>query len=139
MKTLNEKFFVAIMLLLSNTGFAFSQEIAKIADETQHQLEAKDVINTNGNLKTYVIEREIPEAGNLTSDQLKGVSQTSCSVLKELGPEIKWLHSYVTANKIYCVYQATSEDILKEHAKRGGFPANFISQVSTVISPVTAE
>ncbi len=88
-------------------------------------------------MKTYVIEREIPGAGKLTADQLKAISQTSCGVLKEMHG-IKWIHSYVTGDKIYCVYEAENEDLIREHAKRGGFPANVISQVSTVISPATA-
>lgn len=89
-------------------------------------------------MKTYVIEREIPGAGSLTAEQLKGISQTSCGVIKQLAPEIEWLHSYVTGNKVYCVYKATSEEVIREHAKRGGFPANKISEVATIISPETA-
>jgi hypothetical protein len=89
-------------------------------------------------MKTYVIEREIPDAGKLTQDQLKAISQTSCGVLKEMGPKIEWLHSYVTGNKIFCVYKAENEELIKEHAKKGGFPANKISEVASVISPATA-
>ncbi len=89
-------------------------------------------------MKTYVIEREIPDAGKLTAEQLKAISQTSCSVLKEMGPKIQWLHSYVTGNKIYCVYKAENEELIREHAKKGGFPANSISEVATIISPATA-
>ena len=87
----------------------------------------------------YVIERELPGAGKLSKADLKGVSQKSCSVLEKLGPKIQWLHSYVTDDKIYCVYQAESEALIREHAKQGGFPANRISQVRTVIEPATAE
>ncbi|MCB0777872.1 MAG: DUF4242 domain-containing protein [Chitinophagaceae bacterium] len=90
-------------------------------------------------MKTFVIEREIPGAGELTPDQLKGISQKSCSVLNEMGPSIKWLHSYVTGNKIYCVYEAESEELIREHAMKGGFPANKIVEVTTVISPATAK
>lgn len=90
-------------------------------------------------MKTYVIEREIPNAGKLTQDQLKGISQTSCGVLKEMGPKIQWMHSYVTGNKIYCVYKAENEELVKEHAKKGGFPANNIKEVAGVISPATAD
>jgi hypothetical protein len=90
-------------------------------------------------MKTYVIEREIPNAGKLTPAELKGISQTSCSVLKEMGPQIQWVHSYVTGNKIYCIYKAESIELIREHAKKGGFPANSISEVSSVISPATAE
>jgi hypothetical protein len=87
----------------------------------------------------YVIEREIPGAGKLTAEQLKGISQTSCRVLNKMGPQIQWIHSYVTTDKIYCVYHAPNEAMLMEHAKQGGFPANAISKVSTIIDPNTAE
>jgi hypothetical protein len=87
----------------------------------------------------YVIEREIAGAGNLSPEELKGISQTSCSVLRELGPEINWVHSYVTDDKIYCVYIAPNEEIIREHAQKGGFPANRISEVGSIIDPTTAE
>ncbi|HKG23121.1 MAG TPA: DUF4242 domain-containing protein [Blastocatellia bacterium] len=87
----------------------------------------------------FVIEREIPGAGNLTPTELQAVAQTSCSVLQNLGPQIQWIHSYVTDDKIYCVYLAPSEDLIREHAKQGGFPANRISQIRTIIDPATAE
>ena len=87
----------------------------------------------------YVIEREIPGAGKLTAEQLKGISQTSCTVLSKLGSQIQWLHSYVTGDKIYCVYIAPNEEMVREHAKQGGFPANLVSKVSTIIDPTTAE
>lgn len=90
-------------------------------------------------MKTFVIEREIPDAGKLTADQLKGISQKSCSVLKEMGPDIQWVHSYVTGNKIYCIYKAQNADLIREHAKKGGFPANSIVEVSSIISPATAQ
>ena len=89
-------------------------------------------------MKTYLIEREIPGAGKLTAEELKGISQTSCSVLREMGPKIQWMQSYVTGNKIYCVYKAENEDLIREHAKKGGFPANTITEISSVISPATA-
>jgi uncharacterized protein DUF4242 len=87
----------------------------------------------------YVIEREISGAGNLTQEQLKGISQTSCGVLEKMGSEIQWLHSYVTGDKIYCVYTAPNEEMIREHAKQGGFPANAVNQVGTIIDPETAE
>ena len=87
----------------------------------------------------YVIEREIEGAGNLSAAELQGVSQTSCNVLNELGPQIQWIQSYVTGDKIYCVYIAPSEDLIREHASRGGFPANKISEIKTIIDPTTAE
>ncbi len=87
----------------------------------------------------YIIEREIPGAGNLTAEQLKAVSQTSCGVLQKMGPQIQWLQSYVTGDKIYCVYIAPDEATVREHAAQGGFPANAVSEVKTVIDPTTAE
>lgn len=87
----------------------------------------------------YVIERELPGAGNLTSDQVLAISQKSCSVLRNLGPTIQWLHSYVTADKIYCVYIAPNEEKVREHAREGGFPANSISEVRRMIDPTSAE
>ena len=87
----------------------------------------------------YLIEREIPGAGQLTPEQLQGVSQKSCSVLKNLGPQIQWVHSYVTNDKIYCVYIAPDEEMVREHARQGGFPANRVSEIKTVIDPTTAE
>ena len=87
----------------------------------------------------YVIEREIPGAGNLSAEQLKGISQTSCGVLSKMGSQIQWLHSYVTGDKIYCVYIAPNEEMVREHANQGGFPANSVSKVMTIIDPTTAE
>ena len=87
----------------------------------------------------YIIEREIPGAGNLSAAELKAVSQKSCGVLDRLGPKIQWIESYVTGDKIYCVYVAPNEQLIREHAKQGGFPANRISEIKTVIDPTTAE
>ena len=87
----------------------------------------------------YVIEREIPGAGKLTPQELQGISQTSCGMLQKLGPQIQWLHSYVTDDKVYCVYIAPNEEVIREHAAQGGFPANRISEVKSVIDPTTAE
>jgi len=87
----------------------------------------------------YIIEREIPGAGMLTTDQLQGIAQKSCGVLKHLGPQIQWLESYVTDNKIYCLYIAPNETTVREHATQGGFPANRISEVKGIIDPTTAE
>ena len=87
----------------------------------------------------YIIEREIPGAGNLTSAELKAISQTSCGVLENMGPQINWVHSYVAGDKIYCIYIAPNEEMVREHAKQGGFPANLVSVVSEIIDPVTAE
>jgi hypothetical protein len=87
----------------------------------------------------YVIEREIPGAGKLTADQLQGISQKSCGVLAKLGPQIQWIQSYVTGDKIFCVYIAPNEELVREHARLGGFPANRISEVKEIIDPTTAE
>lgn len=87
----------------------------------------------------YVIEREIPGAGNLSANQLKAIAQTSCGVLLAMGPQIQWLHSYVTGDKIYCIYIAENEEQVREHAKQGGFPANAVSEVLSTIDPTTAE
>ena len=87
----------------------------------------------------YVIEREIPNAGKLSAQDLKGISQTSCGVLRNLGPQIQWVESFVTDDQIYCIYIAPNEEMIREHAKQGGFPANKISAVRNVISPTTAE
>ena len=87
----------------------------------------------------YVIEREMPGVGKLSPEELQGASQTSCNVLRQLGPEIQWVESYVTGDKLYCVYIAPNPEIIREHAQRGGFPANRISEVVQVIDPTTAE
>jgi len=87
----------------------------------------------------FVIEREMPGAGRLSADDLKGASQGSCNVLRELGPEIQWVHSYVTDDKIYCIYRAPSEDLILRHAEMAGLPANSVSQVRVTIDPTTAE
>jgi cell division inhibitor SulA len=87
----------------------------------------------------YVIERELPGAGKLTPDQLHAISQKSCGVLRNLGPQIQWVESYVTDDKIYCVYIAPNEEMVREHARQGGFPANRISEVRRMIDPTTSE
>jgi hypothetical protein len=87
----------------------------------------------------YVIERELPGAGNLSTADLKAISQKSCSVLSNLGPSIQWVESFVTEDKIYCVYNAPNKEIIREHAQQGGFPANRVEEVKNIISPITAE
>lgn len=87
----------------------------------------------------YVIEREIPGAGNLSAEELNGVSKKSCSVLRDLGTDIQWVQSYVTDDKIYCIYIAPSEELVRKHAEMGQFPANSISEVKTIIDPTTSE
>lgn len=117
---------IAFMLLTGYTGIAQKTASNSITKNTTE-------------MKTYLIEREIPGAGKFTVEELKGISQKSCSVLTEMGPQIQWLHSYVTGNKIYCIYKAANEELVKEHAKKGGFPANTIVEISSVISPETAK
>jgi hypothetical protein len=90
-------------------------------------------------MPNFVIEREIPGVGQLSREQLQAISQKSCQVLGDLGPRIQWVHSYVTADKIYCVYRAPDADLIREHALRGGFPANKIEEVFAMIDPITAE
>lgn len=116
-----------LIFALITTNYAVGQE------------KQDQVITKNNTMKTYVIERIIPGAGDLTAEQLKGISQTSCSVLKEMGPKIEWKHSYVTGDKVYCVYNAENKELVEEHARKGNFPANSISEVKTMISPETAE
>lgn len=90
-------------------------------------------------MKKYIIEREIPGAGNFNAEKLKEISGVSCGVLSKQGPQIQWVHSYVAGDKIYCIYNAASEELIREHAKQSGFPANVVSTVSAIIDPVTAE
>lgn len=87
----------------------------------------------------YLIEREIPGAGSLSTQELQAVSQTSCGVLQKMGPQIQWVQSYVTGDKVYCVYIAPNEEMIREHARQGGFPANRISEIRSMIDPTTAE
>ncbi len=87
----------------------------------------------------YVIEREIPGAGKLSAEELQAIAQTSCGVLRSMGPEIQWVQSYVTDDKIYCIYIAPNEEMVREHATQGGFPADRVSRIGTVIDPTTAE
>src|SRR5215207_6036926 len=112
MKTLTKTFFLIASILL----FAGYTSMAQSATNNSKTSNVSQ-------MKTYVIEREIPGAGKLTADELKAISQTSCGVLKEMGSQIQWLHSYVTGNKIYCIYKAENAELVKEHAKKGGFPA----------------
>jgi hypothetical protein len=117
----------AILLTASLSGMA---QTSAINDHSKNQKQS--------NMKMYVIEREIPDLGKFTPEQLKSASQTSCGVLKSMGPKIEWIHSYVTGNKMYCIYRAENAELVKEHAQKGGFPANSIVEVSTIISPATA-
>jgi 5-enolpyruvylshikimate-3-phosphate synthase len=87
----------------------------------------------------FVIERDIPKAGSLSSEQLQSISQKSCEVLREMGAQIQWVHSYVSDDRVYCIYVAPDEDAVRKHAQQGGFPANRISRIRSVIDPTTAE
>lgn len=128
MKRINQHILILTIMLLA--GFSsFGQTAASNHSGT---------IKTK-QMKTYLIERDIPGAGKFTPEQLKAISQKSCAVLKEMGPDIVWIQSYVTGDKIFCVYKAENEDLIREHAKKGGFPANKITEVVTGISPATAE
>jgi hypothetical protein len=121
-------------LLVLAALFLFS-----LSSVSAQQKENQTTNNKAGTMKTYVIERIIPGAGDLTPEQLKGISQTSCTVLDEMGPTIEWQQSYVTGDKVYCVYKAESKSLIEEHARKGNFPANSISEVATTISPETAK
>lgn len=130
MKSMIKSMFFSAALML----FAYASQ----AQNTQTNQNSKQPKSTE--MKTYVIEREITGASKLTPEELKGVSQKSCGVLNEMGADnIQWMHSYVAGNKIYCVYKAKNEELVREHAKKGGFPANTITEVAAVISPETAK
>jgi len=124
----NNILLLAIILFTSVTAMA---QTTTVTDASSKPNSAK--------MKTYLIERDIANAGKLTPEQLKAISQKSCSVLQNMGPKIQWLQSYVTGDKIFCVYKAENEDLIREHAKEGGFPANVITEINTTISPATAK
>jgi hypothetical protein len=128
MKTIISRCYLLIAILLF-TGYASMAQNTSTNNSTT---------KTDITMKTYLIERNIPNAGTFTADQLKAISQTSCGVLKQMGPKIEWIQSYVVGDKIFCVYKAENEELLKEHAQKGGFPINNIYQVANIISPATA-
>ena len=128
MKSITNRIVIFIFLLI--TGYV--SEAQTIASNISSSPKTSS-------MKTYLIERDIPGAGKFTPDQLKAILQKSCSVLKEMGPQIEWIQSYVTGDKIFCVYKAENEELIREHAKKGGFPATKITEVFTQISPATAE
>ena len=129
MKSITNRILIFAIML-----FAGSASIAQTTTTASNNSSTKTPI-----MKTYLIERDIPGAGKLTPEQLKDISQKSCSVLKEMGPQIEWIQSYVTGDKIFCVYKAENEELIREHAKKEDFPANKITEVGTEISPATAE
>lgn len=124
-----------VTLLVILSLFLCMAALAQDAKETKNK---KEKTMESKTMNTYVIEREIPDAGKLSAADLQGISQKSCSVLKELGPDIQWVQSYVAGNKIYCIYKAENEEILRTHAAKGGFPINSVSKLTTIISPATA-
>ena len=144
MKFLKNLLIIILSLIITNCASdkkesaIANEEVAIVEDVSISEVITPESLAVN-DLKMYVIEREIPGAGDLTAEELKGISQVSCGVLKEMGSEIQWLHSYVTGDKIYCVYTAPNEDMVREHAMKGGFPANSVSAVATIINPETAE
>ena len=127
MKTIINRCNLLIAILLF-TGFAAMAQTESANSKTKNETV----------MKTYLIERQIPNAGKLTAEELKSISQTSCSVLKQMGPKIQWIESYVVGDKIFCVYKAENEELLKEHAQKGGFPINTVYEVKNIISPATA-
>lgn len=134
MRTIKVKRLLLVCTLFIST-WAVGQE-QKVIYATM----AKEQTNKKHNtMKTYVIEREIPDAGKLTQEQLQGISKKSNEVITGMGPGIEWIHSYVTDNKVYCVYKAKSEEAIREHAEKGGFPANRISELANTIDPGTAK
>jgi hypothetical protein len=120
-----------LFMILAGSTTAFSQTASATNPKKEKSMTTKK-------MNTYVIERQIPNIGKSSPAELQGISQKSCSVLKELGPEIEWVQSYVTDNKIFCIYRAENEEILRTHAMKGGFPINSINPLSTMISPATA-
>jgi hypothetical protein len=128
MKTMTNRFKMILAIFLF-TGFAAAAQ--KTAGTNSKNTKSTE-------MKTYIIEREIPGASKFTAEDLKAISQKSCGVLKEMGPKIQWLHSYVAGNKIFCIYKAENEELVREHAKQGGFPANTVTEVANIISPATA-
>jgi trimethylamine:corrinoid methyltransferase-like protein len=123
--------FLFLTLMATSLSFAQGQDVIYVKMANEKRAEKSE-------LKTYLIEREIPDAGMLSAEQLKGISQKSCSVLKEMGPQIQWIHSYVTDDKVYCIYKAENEALIREHANKGGFPVNYVTELATVIDPETS-
>ena len=138
MKTMKKSISITFALLMITGTVAFSQNTEIAEANIKDYSVKKTSMKKKDKLNTYVIERDMPGAGALTAVQLKEVSQISNTVLEEQGPEIKWLHSYVTTDKIFCVYKAVDEEILNEHAEKAGFPVTSISKLAVVISPETA-
>ena len=150
MKTLKTVLVLAIILTTSscveekeeNNQDSLVAELQSQIEKLESENKALAMVRPEAlaeNMNMYVIEREIPALGEWSAEDLKGASQTSCGVLKEMGSDIQWLHSYVTGDKMYCIYLAPNVEMVREHAKKGGFPANAVNSVGTIISPQTAE
>jgi len=129
MKTFSTACILLVITLFFNSTSVMAQTTSSNDSQTVKTTE----------MKTYLIERDIPNAGKFTPDQLKAISQKSCSVIKTMGPDIQWIQSYVTGDRIYCVYKAKNEELIKEHGAEGGFPVTSIMEISSVISPATAK
>ncbi|MGB5692948.1 MAG: DUF4242 domain-containing protein [Flavobacteriaceae bacterium] len=132
MKTLQATLIILFLIMFgSMMVFAQGQDVI-------YTKMAKEKLTSKTELKTYLIEREIPDAGILSPEELRGISQKSCSVIKDMGPQIQWIHSYVTDDKVYCIYKAENEEAIRQHADKGGFPVNYVTELATVIGPETA-
>jgi hypothetical protein len=129
MKILTRPSFIAIVIAMLFTGYT---SMAQKASNDQPKTENNKV------MKMYLIERELAGAGKLTPQQLKDIAIKSCGVVKAMGPKIEWVHSYVTGDKLFCIYKAENPELIKEHAKRGGFPCNNIIEIANTFSPATA-
>ena len=128
MKFLTNRLNLVIVALLFTAHASVAQKATSDNSKTKNET----------TMKTYVIERDIPGAGKLTGEQLKATSITSCGVLKEMGPKIEWIHSYVAGDKVYCIYKAQNEDLIREHGRKSGIPVTKITELSATISPATA-
>jgi hypothetical protein len=112
----------------------------RVAGNLEFRIDLKSsILDKEAAMPKYVIEREIPGAGNLSADELQAISQKSCGVLRQMGPQIQWVESFVTQDKVYCIYVAPDAEAVRQHAQQGGFPVNRISEVKRVIDPTTAE
>lgn len=130
----NTKNFKTTLICLFVFAIGFSQNPSQVDSKLNQNLNQISSI-----MKTYLIEREIPDAEKLTAEQLKGIAQKSNEVISEMGSSIEWVHSYITENKVYCVYKAENKAAIRKHAEKGGFPANSIRELSTIIDPSTAK
>ena len=129
MKLLTNRLNLIIVALLFTAHASVAQKAASDNSKTKNET----------TMKTYVIERDLPGVSKLTGEELKTASQRSCGVLNEMGPKIEWIQSYVAGDKLYCIYRAQNEDLIREHGKKGGFPVTKVTELATIISPATAK